>query len=458
MAIALTLGAEVTLEWLNSLAAGNFVGLATPNGVSISNTGTYGLHIDDTNSSGAGAYITGTSAIGLAVNQNFVPAPSGATGISLVQQGNGDPIVGMEITGVTTTSINGNGPMTGVWIHQLYHSGVGIKIDGPVSQGLKITNASTGIFVTHSTTGLQVNATPTGTGLLVYNTGITTGGKLISLNYSDYEFLVNGSGLSLINTSDATTPLFKVMNSGSVFITSPSSSTGRSYFTANSQSDFFNLYIGRYNNSTVAVEQSNVTMFSYDDYSSISLMSTITSSNISMATKVLSSAAGSIVLSGGDSVIYASKGTASITLDGTYGDITIVGGSVGHGNITANGSVEGTCLRVGTAAHGGIYADGTIYYHTLTQMSSRTFKHDIKPIVSSIKSGWLDKISKIDLYSFVYNSDKDDIEHIGVIAEESPDEMTNKEKNGFDLGGAVTMLLGAVQVLTDKVTALEARV
>ena len=100
---------------------------------------------------------------------------------------------------------------------------------------------------------------------------------------------------------------------------------------------------------------------------------------------------------------------------------------------------------------------GNVRCVSLTQTSSRELKHNINPITIDTKSEWLNKLNDTNLYSYVYNFDESETKRIGVIAEESPDEMVGTDKKSFDMGGAIIMLIGAVQTLTDKVAHLESR-
>ena len=117
---------------------------------------------------------------------------------------------------------------------------------------------------------------------------------------------------------------------------------------------------------------------------------------------------------------------------------------------------KSTAEKVGGAMHDFGAAADEVAAKTMGSMfgSSRAFKQDIKPIASE---KLFNMVNDLDLVSFYYKPEFDTEckQKIGIIAEDSPDELTNDKKNAIDVYNMVFSLVGAIQVLTQKVEQLE---
>ena len=103
-----------------------------------------------------------------------------------------------------------------------------------------------------------------------------------------------------------------------------------------------------------------------------------------------------------------------------------------------------------------IYMDssGTITATDITIVSSKEAKENIK--TSELNA--LDLINRIDIVDYIYKMDPKAIPHIGFIAENTDSLLSTPKKNRMDYTNCIGVLLKAVQELSKKVAALEARV
>ena len=103
-----------------------------------------------------------------------------------------------------------------------------------------------------------------------------------------------------------------------------------------------------------------------------------------------------------------------------------------------------------------IYMDssGTITATDITIVSSKEAKENIK--TSELSA--LDLINRIDIVDYIYKMDPKAIPHIGFIAENTDPLLSTPKKNRMDYTNCIGVLLKAVQELSKKVAALEARV
>ena len=103
-----------------------------------------------------------------------------------------------------------------------------------------------------------------------------------------------------------------------------------------------------------------------------------------------------------------------------------------------------------------IYMDssGTITATDITIVSSREAKENIK--ASELNA--LDLINGINIVDYTYKMDPKAIPHIGFIAENTDSLLSTPKKNRMDYTNCIGVLLKAVQELSKKVAALEARV
>ena len=103
-----------------------------------------------------------------------------------------------------------------------------------------------------------------------------------------------------------------------------------------------------------------------------------------------------------------------------------------------------------------IYMDssGTLTATDITIVSSKEAKENIK--ASELNA--LDLINGINIVDYTYKMDPKAIPHIGFIAENTDSLLSTPKKNRMDYTNCIGVLLKAVQELSKKVAALEARV
>jgi len=126
---------------------------------------------------------------------------------------------------------------------------------------------------------------------------------------------------------------------------------------------------------------------------------------------------------------------AGLTLTGTSFSVTKT--------ITASETADTIALRNGS---GQLVATGFF------QSSSRTLKTNINPFTKSA----LDIIREVSVVSFNYKTDVIN-KHIGFIAEDTPEELSTRNKNVMDSNNTIGVLLKAIQELEAKVKELEAK-
>jgi hypothetical protein len=124
-----------------------------------------------------------------------------------------------------------------------------------------------------------------------------------------------------------------------------------------------------------------------------------------------------------------------LTLTGTSFSVTKT--------ITASQTADTIALRNG---------DGQLVATGFFQASSRTLKTNINPFTKSA----LDIIREVSVVSFNYKTDIIN-KHIGFIAEDTPEELSTRNKNVMDSNNTIGVLLKAIQELEAKVKELEAK-
>ena len=92
-----------------------------------------------------------------------------------------------------------------------------------------------------------------------------------------------------------------------------------------------------------------------------------------------------------------------------------------------------------------------LYAPGFYQDSLRALKKDIRTFDSSA----IDIINRAEVVTFKYKKDKEEAVHIGIIADDSPNEMTGVHHNVMDTNSCVGLLLKAIQELDGRVTKLE---
>lgn len=124
---------------------------------------------------------------------------------------------------------------------------------------------------------------------------------------------------------------------------------------------------------------------------------------------------------------------AGLTLSGTSFSVTKT--------ITASETADTIALRNGS---GQLVATGFF------QASSRTLKTNITPFTRSA----LDIIREVAVVSFNYKTDVIN-KHIGFIAEDTPEELSTRNKNVMDSNNTIGVLLKAIQELESRIKILE---
>lgn len=126
---------------------------------------------------------------------------------------------------------------------------------------------------------------------------------------------------------------------------------------------------------------------------------------------------------------------AGLTLSGTSFSVTKT--------ITASETADTIALRNGS---GQLVATGFF------QASSRTLKTNITPFTRSA----LDIIREVAVVSFNYKTDVIN-KHIGFIAEDTPEELSTRNKNVMDSNNTIGVLLKAIQELESRIKILESK-
>jgi hypothetical protein len=97
-------------------------------------------------------------------------------------------------------------------------------------------------------------------------------------------------------------------------------------------------------------------------------------------------------------------------------------------------------------------ADGQLVATGFYQASSRALKTNINPFTKSA----LDIIREVAVVSFNYKTDIIN-KHIGFIAEDTPEELSTRNKNVMDSNNTIGLLLKAVQELEARIKQLESK-
>lgn len=93
----------------------------------------------------------------------------------------------------------------------------------------------------------------------------------------------------------------------------------------------------------------------------------------------------------------------------------------------------------------------TIHAAGFYQDSLRKYKKDIEKFDKSA----LDIVSRVEVVTFRYKTDERNALHIGIIADDSPEEITGVDHDNFDIPSATGLLLKAVQELKAEVDELK---
>ena len=103
---------------------------------------------------------------------------------------------------------------------------------------------------------------------------------------------------------------------------------------------------------------------------------------------------------------------------------------------------------------GGAYCNGTNWVNA----SSRKYKKDISSLTPAEYREILQKLAQTEVVRFRYKSEDSDRLHIGVIAEDAPEEMVDAERTGIPTGDAIGFLLAALKAQQEKMNAQQEQI
>ncbi len=87
-------------------------------------------------------------------------------------------------------------------------------------------------------------------------------------------------------------------------------------------------------------------------------------------------------------------------------------------------------------------------------LSSREYKRDIRPLDAAERAAVLAAIVDTDVVHYTYAGDPDAEEHIGVIAEDSPEEILSKDRGAVSLGDWSAFLMAGMQAQQTEIEEL----
>ncbi len=122
---------------------------------------------------------------------------------------------------------------------------------------------------------------------------------------------------------------------------------------------------------------------------------------------------------------------------------------LGNNNVGMGQTAPAHPLHMASGAHvtaGGVW----------TNISSRELKFDIEPLKNDEYSDILNKLEDLEVVHFKYKSEPE-VAHIGMIAEDAPDEMASPDRKGIPTADAIAFLVAAVKAQQDEIEKLEKR-
>jgi hypothetical protein len=103
---------------------------------------------------------------------------------------------------------------------------------------------------------------------------------------------------------------------------------------------------------------------------------------------------------------------------------------------------------------GGAYCDGTQW----VDVSTRSAKKDIEALTDCEYQEVLDKLSQTEVVRFRYKNQEGDEVHMGVIAEDAPEELVDADRKGVPTGDAIGFLLAALKAQQEEIEVLKAEI
>jgi hypothetical protein len=123
------------------------------------------------------------------------------------------------------------------------------------------------------------------------------------------------------------------------------------------------------------------------------------------------------------------------------------------GNVGIGTTNPGYKLQVGAAGDG-----SQARANAWNLLSSREYKKNIEPLGPAQCQDILEKAASTDVVRYTFTNDPSGVEHIGVIAEESPSEIAAPDGKGVSLGDYAAFLLAAIKAQQVEIEELKAQV
>ena len=124
-----------------------------------------------------------------------------------------------------------------------------------------------------------------------------------------------------------------------------------------------------------------------------------------------------------------------------------------NGNVGIGTKTPGYKLQVGAAGDG-----SEARANAWNLLSSRDYKRDIEPLSPAQCQEILEKATSTEVVTYVFADDPAAVEHLGVIAEDSPREIVASDGKGVSLGDYAAFLLAAIKAQQAEIEALRAEI
>jgi hypothetical protein len=124
-----------------------------------------------------------------------------------------------------------------------------------------------------------------------------------------------------------------------------------------------------------------------------------------------------------------------------------------NGNVGIGTKTPGYKLQVGTAGDG-----SEARANAWNLLSSREYKQDIEPLGPAQCQDILEKAAATEVVTYRFKADPAAVQHLGVIAEESPSEIVAPDGKGVSLGDYTAFLLAAIKAQQAQIEELRQQV